>query len=139
MQSKKIAIQQIQKKFRQQFNGAKRWWYTSLFHFTNIDNAVSILNNGKLLSRNQALQLELMKNDNANCDVISKTPYEYKNYARLYFAPSTPTQYNNERFIPKSLIKSNAHCPLPIMFVFNFQKVFMREKIKFTDGNLATT
>jgi len=138
MPSKQILIEQTQKKLRQQFNGVQRWWYTSLFHFTNIDNAISILNEGRLLSRNKALSSGVMKNDNANSDVISKTSKEYKDYARLYFGPSTPTQYNNEGFKPKSEIYYGAHCPIPIMFLFNFKKVFMLDNVKFTDGNLAT-
>ena len=119
------------------FLGAQNWWPKYLFHFTHITNALSILEYGSLLSRNKAKELDLMKNDNANDDVISITSDEYKNYARLYFAPSTPTQYNNEGFKPQNLINDNAHCPIPIMFIFHSDKVFMCDNLKFTDGNLV--
>ena len=78
-----------------------------------------------------------MKNDNANDNVIANTSQEHQNYARLYFAPSTPTQYNNEGFKPQDSIQHNAHCPMPIMFVFHFSRVFLIDNVKFTDGNLV--
>jgi len=138
MNSKVDFLKAFQESLSFQFQGAQNWWTKYLFHFTDITNALSILEYQALLSRNEAKRLGLMKNDNANDDVIAKTSHEHQNYARLYFAPSTPTQYNNEGFKPKSSIQYNAHCPMPIMFIFHFKKVFMIDNIKFTDGNLAT-
>jgi len=138
MNFKAIFLKEFQHNLSAHFHGAQNWWTKYLFHFTDISNALSILEYQALLSRNKANDLGLMKNDNANDDVIAKTFYKYQNYARLYFAPSTPTQYNNEGFKPKDTIHYNAHCPMPIMFVFHFSRVFMIDGIKFTDGNLAT-
>lgn len=138
MKSKEEFLKEFQDSLTHQFQGFQNWWSKSLFHFTDISNALSILEHQALLSRSKATELGLMKNDNANADVISKTSEEHQKYARLYFAPSTPIQHSNEGFRPKSEIKYNAHCPMPIMFVFNFYKVFMLDNIKFTDGNLAT-
>jgi len=138
MNSKEDFLKSFQDSLSSQFRGAQNWWTKYLFHFTDITNALSILEHQALLSRYEATRLGLMQNDNANDDVIAKTSQEYQKYARLYFAPSTPTQYNNEGFKPKDSIKHNAHCPMPIMFVFHFAKVFMIDDIKFTNGNLAT-
>ena len=138
MNSKEEFIKEFQDLLTNQFQGFQNWWAKSLFHFTDISNALSILEHQALLSRSKATKLGLMKNDNANDDVISKTSQEHQEYARLYFAPSTPTQHNNEGFRPKNEIKYNAHCPFPIMFVFSFRRVFMLDNVKFTDGNLAT-
>jgi len=137
MNSKNKFIKNFIKSQQEIFLGAQNWWPKYLFHFTDITNAISILEHGFVLSRNKATELDLMKNDNANDDVISMTADKYKDYARLYFAPSTPTQYNNEGFKPKNLIQDNAHCPIPIMFIFYSKKIFMMDDIKFTDGNLA--
>lgn len=137
MSSKLQFINEFIKSQQEIFLGAQNWWPKYLFHFTDITNALSILEHNTLFSRNKAQELGLMKNDNANDDVISITENEYKNYARLYFAPSTPTQYNNEGFKPNNLISDNAHCPMPIMFIFHSAKVFMLDNLKFTDGNLA--
>lgn len=138
MNSKADFLKSFQNSLSSQFQGAQNWWTKYLFHFTDITNALSILEHQALLSRNEATRLGLMKNDNANDNVIANTSQEHQNYARLYFAPSTPTQYNNEGFKPQDSIRHNAHCPMPIMFIFHFSRVFMIDNIKFTDGNLAT-
>ena len=136
--TKKQLLNAFQNELQSKFNGAQNWWTKSLFHFTDINNAISILNKEVLYSRDKANSLSIMKNDNANDEVIGITDSEYKKYVRLYFAPLTPTQYNSEGIKPKELIKNNAHCPIPVMFVFDFVKIFMHEGVKFTDGNLAT-
>ena len=138
MNSKEDFLKKFQESLSNRFKGAQNWWTKYLFHFTDIRNALSILECQAILSRNEAIKLGLMKNDNANDNVIENTSKEHKNYTRLYFAPSTPTQYNNEGFKPKGSIKDNAHCPMPVMFIFEFNKVFMLDNIKFTDGNLAS-
>ncbi|AHJ13793.1 DarT ssDNA thymidine ADP-ribosyltransferase family protein [Sulfurospirillum multivorans] len=121
-----------------QFAGTQNWWSKSLFHFTDVTNAISVLNHGKIYSREKAIATGLMRNDNANDGVIAFTSDEHKKYARLYFGPTTPTQRNNEGIKPKDLVTNNAHCPIPIMFVFDFKKIFLLNDTKFTDGNLAT-
>jgi len=130
------------KKFQTQLTndtcGAQQWWTKYLFHFTDITNALLILESGSIYSRNKAIELGLMRNDNANDSVITQTLEIHKNYARFYFGPSTPTQYSNEGIKPKDFISENAHCPIPVMFVFDFIKIFMLDEINFTDGNLAT-
>jgi len=135
--SKSDFIKSFQESLSSQFKGAQNWWTKYLFHFTDINNALSILEHQALLSRDEAIDLGLMKNDNANNQVITITSPEHKQYARLYFAPATPTQHNNEGIKPRDFIVNNAHCPVPIMFVFHFARVFMLNDVKFTDGNLA--
>ncbi len=138
MTNREIFLTSFQKKLGSEFDGTQNWWTKSLFHFSDILNAISILENASVYSRNRAIELDLMQNDNANNDVISLTSDEHKNYARLYFGPSTPTQKNNEGIKPISEISNEAHCPIPVMFIFDFKKVFMLDGVLFTDGNLAT-
>ncbi len=128
----------FQKELSSKVNGTQKWWIKSLFHFSDITNALSIIENGAIYSRDKAIELDLMQNDNANDNVIALTNNKHKQYARLYFGPLTPTQKNNEGIKPINKIVNNAHCPIPIMFIFNFKKVFMLEDVEFTDGNLAT-
>lgn len=131
-------LNEFQTKLSDSINGAQKWWTKYLFHFTDISNALLILETGSIYSRDKVHELDLMKNDNANDSVIANTSEIHKKYVRLYFGPSTPTQYSNEGIKPKDCISENAHCPIPIMFVFDFIKIFMLDEIKFTDGNLAT-
>ncbi|QKF58954.1 DarT ssDNA thymidine ADP-ribosyltransferase family protein [Aliarcobacter lanthieri] len=136
--TKEQFLDKFQENLSKQFNGTQNWWTKSLFHFTDIKNAISIIENGKIYSRKKAIELNLMENDNANDNVILNTCDEHKQFARLYFGPATPTQKNNEGIKPKDKIVNNAHCPIPIMFVFDFKKIFLLPNIRFTDGNLAT-
>jgi len=113
---------------------ARKWWPNYLFHFTDIRNAICILEEGKLVCRNQAR----MRKDIASSEVIDQTEEAWKNYVRLYFRPRTPTQFHNEGFRPRSnLGPLQAHCPMPIFFLFDSQALLTRETTQFSDGNLA--
>ena len=117
--------------------GANSWWPGHLFHFTNIPNAVSILREDALLSRNEVQSRGLTVTDNASSIIIANTADEFKNYARLYFRPKTPTQFHNEGFKHPQERYHNAHCPVPIFFIFDSKSVLNRSDVRFTEGNLA--
>ena len=63
-------LDNFQNRLSAQFTGTQNWWTKSLFHFTDIKNAISIIENGKIYSRNKVIELNLMQNDNANDSVI---------------------------------------------------------------------
>ena len=117
---------------------ARRWWPDYLFHFTDIQNAVSILKTGALFSRVEATRLGLMATDNASQDIIANTDDELKNYVRLYFRPKTPTQFRNEGFRPVEQRWQGSHCPVPIYFLFDSREVLSHSNSLFTNGNLAS-
>lgn len=118
--------------------GANSWWPGYLFHFTDIQNAVSILRESALLSRNEVQARGLMATDNASPEIIGNTDDKWKDYARLYFRPRTPTQASNEGFRPPQQRDYNAHCPVPIYFIFDSKSVLARPDVRFTAGSLAT-
>lgn len=89
---------------------ARRWWPDFLFRVDNIEATANILNTGKLLSRAAAQTSGLMITDSASPDVIARTSDHWKQYARLYFRPRTPTQFSNEGFRPAGHYTHNAHC-----------------------------
>ncbi len=119
-------------------HGYQSWWHRFLFHFSDISNITSILNSGKLYSRNRATTLGVMQNDNASDEVISNTDINAKDFVRFYFGTGTPTQFHNEGFKPKSKIQNNAHCPLPIFLLFDFVKLLSRDDSHFSSGNIAS-
>ena len=90
--TKEQFLDTFQFKLYSKFSGTQKWWTKSLFHFTDITNAISILNHGKIYSRKKAVVEGVMQNDNANDNVIFHTNDTYKKYVRLYFGPSIPTQ-----------------------------------------------
>ncbi len=114
------------------------WWQKFLYHFTDVQNAVSILEQGALFSRNEAARQGIMVTDNASPGIIDRTSNRWKDYARLYFHPKTQTQYRNEGFRPMSHYWEGAHCPMPVFFLFDSQIVLSRADVRFSNGNLAS-
>jgi len=111
-----------------------------VYHFTHMGNAVNILKEGAILSRHKANESCLMTVDNASGDVLSHTNERWKTYVRFYFRPKTPTQYSNEGIRSKSNMNDlNAHCPVPVFFLFDSKEMLTREDSKFSYGNLAVT
>jgi len=132
-------LKNFQQNLKERFStGYQNWWSDFIFHFTNINNAASILNSNYLYSRNFVNQHNLMLNDNADKTVIqSKTPEPHKDYVRFYFAAKTPTQYHNEGIKSGKELLHGAHCPIPVFFLFDFISILSINGVKFSSGNIA--
>lgn len=117
---------------------ARSWWPDCLFRTDHVEAAATILNSGKLLSRAKAAGAGAMVHDSAAPDVIGVTADRWKEYVRLYFRPRSPTQYNSEGFRPRQYYSYNCHCPMPVVFVLDAEKVLTREDSQFSNGNLAS-
>lgn len=117
---------------------ARKWWPSFLFHFTDVQNVVSILKSGSVVSRARLLASGLPFVDGASPDIIEHTDSNWLKYVRLYFRPRTPTQYRNEGIRPhdKRLL-GGAHYPVPVYLLFDSPTVLIRGNSQFTDGNLA--
>ncbi len=112
------------------------WWPKFAFHYTDVTNAVGILDSGVLYSRARAEQLRLMHNDNASRQVIDMTQTEASSYVRFYFRPLTPTQYYNEGFKHPGLRYDNdehANVPVPVFFLFELDKLLKLQETKFSN------
>ena len=137
--SRQTFVEEFQAQLAAKYNaGYQSWWHEFLFHYSDISNIISVLNSGKLYSRNKALERGLMQNDNADDDVIGNTGLSAKDYVRFYFGTLTPTQYHNEGFKSKYNIQHNAHCPVPVFLLFDFVKLLARDDSKFSSGNIAS-
>ena len=99
--------------------GNLEWWPQYVYHFTDIQNAACILNDGILYSRAEPDRQNCMVVDNASPEIIAQTRPEYTRFVRLYFRPRTPTQFRNEGIRPKDKRELGAHCPVPIYFCFD--------------------
>lgn len=118
--------------------GPRQWWLDYAFHFTDVQNAVGILTEEKLLSRGEAVARSLMKVENADREIIHRSAHRTANFARLYFRPRTPTQWNNEGCRPEGHRPRNAHCPVPIFFLFDLATVLIQEGVLFSNGQAAS-
>ena len=65
-----------------------------IYHFTHFYNAIDVIRSRKILSRDRAEELGLLKYDSAG-SVVFRSNKAHK-FARFYFRPCTPTQYYNE-------------------------------------------
>ena len=117
-----------------------RWWPHYAYHYTDIRNAVSILETGALYSRIRAEELHVMLNDNASRRVIDMTAQQTTSYVRFYFRPLTPTQYHNEGFKHRELRYDgdpNANVPVPIFFYFHLEQLLSDPNTFFSEGSEA--
>ncbi|MCF6331554.1 MAG: DUF4433 domain-containing protein [Sulfurimonas sp.] len=136
--TKEVFLKEFQSNQKLKFkDGYQNWWTQFVFHYNDIHNIISILNSGKLYSRNKAENLNLLKTDIANDDVIAHTNTSVHDYARFYFGAKTPTLFNNEGLIPKSKIKNNAHCSVPVFLLFDFTKILSMDNVWFSNGNMG--
>ena len=109
-------------------------WKGYVYHFTHVENAVSILEEEKLKSRNSCHQFS----DSAGANLIANTREDVKKFARFYFRPKTPTQWHNEG-LGKRKGSIYALCPVPIFFRFNLKRILEthHSKCAVSNGNLA--
>lgn len=119
-----------------QLDPHRRRWPQSVFHFTDIRNAASVLRGGALLSRLQCQRRKIEFCDAANKGIIRGTEYAHK-FVRLYFGPRTPTQWGMEGIRPLAARREGAHCPVPIFFIFDSAELLGRQGVRFTDGSMA--
>lgn len=120
----------------------RRGWFKYCYHFSHVENIVSILNDGRLLSRNQAIREGKMKTDNASRKVIEQTKPEYKDYVRFYFRPKSPTQYHNEGFKTKEQLEISelgAQCAVPVFLLLDIRKLLSHPACLFTETSLAAS
>lgn len=113
------------------------WWPKYIYHYTDITNAINILIEGKIYSRNKVDKL--MSNDNASTEIIRQTSTEIKDYTRFYFRPKTPTQYHNEGFVPSFKRYHDSNVPVPIFFAFEAKDMLARDDVQFSEISLATS
>jgi len=118
-----------------------RWWPQFAFHYTDIRNAVDILKDGRLLSRTQAEQQRKIRVSSGSAEVLAGTSLSVLDCVRLYFRPKTPTQYHAEGIHSRQTLEKSkfpdAHCPVPVFFLFDLPKVLALPESLFSDRTLA--
>lgn len=120
----------------------RRWWPQFLFHYTDIQNAVSIIIDGFLYCRAFAEDNNKLHVNSGSASVLNGTYAKYKNCVRLYFRPKTPTQFYAEGIKSRQFLSTSrfpdAHCPIMVFFLFNASDVLTKLDCEYSDGNLGS-
>ncbi|MBN1876267.1 MAG: DUF4433 domain-containing protein [Anaerolineae bacterium] len=121
----------------------RSWWPQFVFHYTDIRNAIKILKAGYLYSREHLEKTGQSFVSSGSPSVLAGTDVNTKDCVRLYFRPQTPTQYYAEGIYSKtSLARSKfpeAHCPVPVFFLFSAYEVLSQDNCQFSNGNLGAS
>lgn len=123
-----------------------------VYHFSHMFNAIDIIKNRKILSRNKAEASHSLKYDAAG-SVVHRTSKAHP-YARFYFRPKSPTQFYNECLGWDNSLETHygksyysqacelhlPKCPMPIFFEFDLKEIIAKkaEKCYYSSGNLQT-
>lgn len=116
------------------------WWPNYLYHFTDINHAVSIIETGWIYGRTTAKKEHLTKTDAASQNVLNVTSEAVKQCGRLYMRPLTPTQYYSEGYKPKVVRHEkykDANCPVPVFFLFDTVKTLEYPDVFFVERGAA--
>lgn len=136
--SKEFVDQHIsdwQQRLTSEIYGHRKHWPSHLFHHSPLENAVAIVRDGCLRSRND--EANQRTRDVAAPGVIDTRNYAH-DFVRLYFRPKTPTQWNIEgtRKVGECKYGDEAHAPVLVMFMLTAQNVLGRPDIKFSNKNM---
>ena len=97
--------------------------------FKCIRNAIEVIKSRRILSRNRAEELGLLKYDSAG-SVVYRSAKAHP-YARFYYRTGTQTQFYNEclgkqkgsKYYGRAEDNGLPMCPMPVFFKFDLQEV----------------
>lgn len=113
----------------------RKHWPARLFHHAPLENALAIIRDGHLRSRNDPQRLQVQ---DVAADGVIDNRQEAHGRVRFYFRPRTPTQFHIEgiRKDADCQYGSKAHAPVLVMFVLDAKKVLTRPDMLFSDQNM---
>lgn len=110
----------------------------NVYHFSHIENAVTIIRQQQLKSRQSA-----SFQDSAGAGIISQTLEDRKLYARFYFRSHTPTQFYVENWgrghYSLEHIGSDPVCPVPVFFIIPIDEIIDEVDWKVSLGTMASS
>ncbi|WP_209598557.1 DarT ssDNA thymidine ADP-ribosyltransferase family protein [Ruegeria sp. HKCCSP351] len=119
------------------FSNYKKKWPKHLFHHANIGAAIDILKSGQLLSRDDAIAGEVLRQDIAPADIVQNRDVAHQ-FARLYFRPRTPTQFHIEGIRKPADYYMGRHGGLLVMLAFSSEKILTMEGTRFSTCNMQS-
>lgn len=124
-------------KYEALYSNYRQSWPRHLYRHEPIENALKILQNGSLLSRNSAAQSSLIVLDIAPEEIINATDAAH-NFARLYFRPKNPTQFHIEGIRKPVDYYGGKHAGFTVMLMFDSEAVLTIPTTRFSCGNMQS-
>lgn len=122
-------------------NSERALWPRFAFHYTDIQNAVRILQKECLYSRQHLERTDEILVSSGSNDILASTDSRIKDCVRLYFRPRTPTQFWAEGMRTKSNLRKSkfpdVHCPVPIFFLFDLAEILSKPNTEFSERGLG--
>lgn len=100
--------------------GARYWWPYFLFHFTDLQSTLKILQTDELPSVYES-----------GGDFNSR----WDKFVRLYFRPRTPDLYRAEGIRPITQQRGTHYQPIPIYLLFDLEAVICMPEARFSEGD----
>lgn len=119
------------------FSNYKQKWPKFLFHHASVVNAIGILKQNSLLSRNDAVAQGALIVDIAPEEIIQNRD-EAHSYARLYFRPRTPTQFHIEGIRKPQDYYMGRHAGFLVMLAFGSEQVLTMPCTRFSNCNMQS-
>ena len=119
------------------FSNYKKKWPKNLFRHEPVQNAISILKSGVLVSRDSATNSGILENDIAPEDIIQNRNAAHSR-VRLYFRPRNPTQFHIEGIRKPAEYYMGRHAGFLVMFVFNGEAVLTMDSTQFSTCNMQS-
>lgn len=117
-----------------------KWWPHYLYHFTDVNHAVSIIASEWIYDRTTVKEKKLTKTDAASQNVLNVTGDAVKHCGRLYMRPLTPPQFYMEGYKPKAVRYKDykdANCPVPVFFLLDPVKTLNYPDVFFVECGAA--
>ncbi len=124
-----------QQQLAESYYAHRKHWPERLFHHAPIENAVAILRDGHLRSRNDSANMR-------PCDVAAPGVIDAQTHAhdrvRLYFRPKTPTQWHIEgiRRQNECAYGIDAHAAVLVMFALDSRTILRQPGVRFSNKNM---
>ena len=103
---------------------SRSWWPKFLFHYSELQNVVSILESGVLLSRSGAVSRGLLQIDSASQSVLLKTSEKLsKSVYACIFVRRHLLSIQMKAFAHEIIDSHGSHCPIPVMLLFDSRDI----------------
>jgi hypothetical protein len=118
--------------------GSMAIWMGYGYHFTDLNNIPSILQNNVIYSRRDAESQRLIASEVGDAEILSRTAADIQEYVRFYWRPRTPMLYGIEGIRASDQYLYKGRCAIPVYLCVPLAELFVNPTVRFSDRNAAS-